>query len=72
MVYRFHTESPIVFEKSIKVTIEHGHGNHRSDNFYTAAYWYQSEPHKPFPQLPEVGTRIPRQFDTGGPTTGKP
>lgn len=72
MVYRFHSESPIAFTESIKVTIEHGHGNHRADNYYTVAYWYQSEPHKPFPTLPSLQERIPRQFDTGGPTTGKP
>lgn len=72
MVYRFHTDSPVPFEKSIKVTIESGHANHRADNFYTVAYWYQSEPHKPFAALPAVGERIPRQFDTGGPTMGKP
>jgi hypothetical protein len=72
MVYRFHTESPIAFEKDIKVTIEHGHGNHRSDNFFTTAYWYQTEPHRAFPPLPAAAERIPRQFDTGGPTTGRP
>jgi hypothetical protein len=72
MVYRFHTESPITFGKDIKVTIEHGHANHRSDNFFTTAYWYQSEPHREFPPLPAVADRIPRQFDTGGPTTGRP
>jgi len=72
MVYRFHTESPIAFEKSVRVTIEHGHANHRADNFYTVAYWYQSEPHKPFPALPPMSERLPRQFDTGGPTLGKP
>ena len=55
-----------------KVTIEHGHGNHRSDNFFTTAYWYQTEPHRAFPPLPAVSDRIPRQFDTGGPTTGRP
>ncbi|HJO38763.1 MAG: DUF2961 domain-containing protein [Vicinamibacterales bacterium] len=72
MVYRLHTESPITFEDSIKVTIEHGHGNHRADNFYTTAYWYQVEPHGAFPTLPEVADRIPRQFETGGPTMGRP
>lgn len=71
MVYRFHTESPIAFTRDIKVTIEHGHGNHRSDNFYTVAYWYQMEPHKVFPALPPVGDRIPRTFDTGGPSAGR-
>ena len=53
------------------MTIEHGHGNHRSDNFYTVAYWYQMEPHKTFPALPAVGDRIPRTFATGGPTAGR-
>jgi hypothetical protein len=47
-LYRWHIESPITFEKSIKVTIEHGHANHRSDNFYSTAYWYQTEPHAAF------------------------
>ncbi|MGA9986110.1 MAG: DUF2961 domain-containing protein, partial [Acidobacteriaceae bacterium] len=37
-LYRWHTEGPIAFEKSIRVTIEHGHANHRSDNFYSTAY----------------------------------
>ena len=72
MVYRLHTESPVVFHDSIKVTIEHGHGNHRADNFYTVAYWYQTEPHGAFPELPVVADRIPRQFETGGRTMGKP
>jgi D-arabinan exo alpha-(1,3)/(1,5)-arabinofuranosidase (non-reducing end) len=72
MVYRFHSDSPIAFQQNIKVTIEHGHANHRSDNFFTVAYWYQTEPHKTFPPLPPVAERIPRQFDTGGPTMGRP
>jgi len=72
MVYRLHTESPIAFEKDIRVTIEHGHANHRSDNFYTVAYWYQTEPHAELPLLPPVKERLPRQIDTGGPTTGAP
>jgi hypothetical protein len=65
-LYRWHTESPITFEKSIKVTIEHGHANHRSDNFYSTAYWYQTEPHANFPALPAVPDRIPRVFHVGG------
>ena len=65
-LYRWHTESPITFEKSIKVTIEHGHANHRADNFYSVAYWYQTEPHAPFPALPPAASRIPRVFHVGG------
>jgi hypothetical protein len=66
-VYRFHLDSPIPFSKSIKATIEHGHANHRSDNFYSVAYWYQAEPHAPFPSLPPVDQRIPTLQSVGGP-----
>ena len=65
-LYRWHTESPITFEQSIKVTIEHGHANHRSDSFFTTAYWYQTEPHAAFPPLPAAADRIPKVFDPGG------
>ena len=71
-LYRWHIESPITFEKSIKVTIEHGHANHRSDNFYSVAYWYQTEPHAPFPPLPPAPERIPKLFAVGGPGPAKP
>ena len=66
-VYRFHLDSPIPFTKSIKATIEHGHANGRSDNFFSVAYWYQTEPHAPFPQLPPVDDRLPRLHPVGGP-----
>ena len=66
-VYRFHLDSPITFTKSFKATIEHGHANARSDNFYSVAYWYQTEPHVPFPKLPSVEERIPKTFAVGGP-----
>ena len=48
-----------MFEKSIKVTIEHGHANHRSDDWSSTAYWYQTEPHKPFPEILPVEKRLP-------------
>jgi hypothetical protein len=65
-LYRWHTESPITFEKSIRVTIEHGHANHRADDFYSTAYWYQTEPHAAFPALPPAEARIPRVYAVGG------
>jgi hypothetical protein len=71
-VYRFHLDSPVPFEKSFKMTIEHGHANHRSDNFYTVAYWYQAGPHKLRKPLPSVADRIPKMVNVGGPTMGKP
>ena len=58
-LYRFHLDSPIPFSKSLRATIEHGHANDRADNFYSVAYWYQSEPHAPFPPLPGVDSRLP-------------
>ena len=61
-VYRFHLDSPIPFTKSLRATIEHGHANDRGDNFYSVAYWYQSEPHGTFPALPAVEMRLPRVF----------
>lgn len=59
-LYRFHIEDPICFDNSIRVTIEHGHANRRSDDYSSTAYWYQLEPHKPFPRLPSVEERLPR------------
>lgn len=66
-VYRFHLDSPIPFSKSIKATIEHGHANYRSDNYYSVAYWYQAEPHAPYPALPPVDDRLPKLQAVGGP-----
>jgi hypothetical protein len=66
-VYRFHLDAPIPFTRSIKATIEHGHANHRSDNFFSVAYWYQTEPHAAFPPLPPVDLRLPRLHPVGGP-----
>jgi len=59
-LYRFHVEDPVTFERSIRVTIEHGHANKRSDDYSSVAYWYQAEPHRTFSIL-LVEQRIPRQ-----------
>ena len=57
--YRFHITDPVRFEKSLKVTIEHGHANHLSDDWSSTAYWYQTLPTaKPITILP-VEERIP-------------
>lgn len=63
-VYRFHLPDPIPFFKSIRVTIEHGHANDRADYYSSVAYWYQTEPHKPFPPLPPVEKRLPFALET--------
>ena len=66
-VYRFHLDSPIPFTKSLRATIEHGQANHRSDNYFSVAYWYQTEPHAAFPALPALEDRVPRIYPVGGP-----
>jgi hypothetical protein len=58
-MYRFHIEDPVMFSKSIRVTIEHGHGNVHASDFSSVAYWYQTAPHAPFPPLPPVDARLP-------------
>ncbi len=71
-LYRWHLESPIAFEKSIRVTIEHGTANNRSDSFYSTAFWYQTEPHVAFPPLPAADDRVPKVFAVGGPSGAAP
>jgi len=63
--YVFHIENPVRFEKEIKVTIEHGHGNHLANEMSSVAYWYQAEPHKKFGILP-VEQRRPVKCTTTG------
>ncbi len=58
-VYRHHILDPIPFDKSIRVTVEHGHSNIRSDDYSSTAYWYQTEPHEAFTVIP-VDKRLPR------------
>ncbi|MBP3966008.1 glycoside hydrolase family 172 protein [Paenibacillus lignilyticus] len=55
--YRFMLEDPVYFEKSLRASMEHGHGNVLTLDLATVAYWYQSEPHKPYPKLPDRAGR---------------
>ena len=64
-VYRFHLDSPVTFTKSLRATIEHGHADDRADNYYSVAYWYQTEPHAAFPPLRPVEDRLPRLHPAG-------
>ncbi|GAB3267499.1 glycoside hydrolase family 172 protein [Arthrobacter pigmenti] len=57
-MYRFHVEDPVPFRRSIRVSIEHGHANRRSDDISSVAYWYQEPPHTPF-DLPPALERLP-------------
>jgi hypothetical protein len=56
--YRWHILDPIRFENDLKVTIQSlgwqsgGRYLHLRDDLASVAYWYQQEPHNPFPDLP--------------------
>ena len=61
-MYRFFVTDPIRFKESLLVTIESlpifvepGHPN----DYSSVAYWYQFEPHAPFPSLPPSEARQP-------------
>jgi hypothetical protein len=69
-VYRWHIPDPIVFNKSLRVEIEHkgsqsfpdGTGSgfiERDDLMSSVAFWYQIEPHKPWPAMPPASQRLP-------------
>ena len=60
-LYRFHIPDPVYFNQSIRVSIEHGHANSQSFDYSSTAYWYQTEPHLPFPALLPVQERLPRE-----------
>ncbi|HON50701.1 MAG TPA: DUF2961 domain-containing protein [Candidatus Sumerlaeota bacterium] len=54
--YRWHIPDPIRFKKSLRMTMRcHGYDvGDRSDDYSSVAFWYQKEPHAPFPKLPPV------------------
>ena len=51
--------------------MEHGHANHRADNFYSVCYWYQTTPYTDFPALPPAAERIPALKSVPGPGGAK-
>lgn len=58
-LYRFMIEDPVYFEKSLRFSIEHGHANNLTLDLSSVAYWYQTEPHKVFTPLLDIGLRQP-------------
>ncbi|MGN6247383.1 MAG: glycoside hydrolase family 172 protein [Ginsengibacter sp.] len=58
-MYRWHLTDPIRFEKDLKVTIQdlgwHPDGRYLplQDDIASTVFWYQTEPHNPFPPLPD-------------------
>jgi len=65
-LYRWHVLDPIRFERELKVTVQAlGWYQDRTfqpltDDIASVAYWYQAEPHAPFPALPGPEGRWPR------------
>ena len=58
-LYRWHIMDPVRFEKDLKVTIQAlgwrsgGRYLPLQDDISSSAFWYQAEPHAPFPKLPD-------------------
>jgi len=68
--YRFHLTDPVPFSESLRVEIEHKGAQRfpngersgfieRDDLISSVAFWYQTEPHKPWPALPPGPERLP-------------
>jgi hypothetical protein len=71
-LYRWHADNPVTFTRYLKHTMEHGHADDRADNFFSVAYWYQSEPYTDFPPLPPAAARIPNLKAVPGPGGAQP
>jgi hypothetical protein len=58
-LYRWHIMDPIRFEQDLKVTMQAlgwrsgGRYLPLQDDISSTAFWYQTEPHAPFPKLPD-------------------
>src|SRR5690606_34399872 len=63
--YVHHLENPVRFTKEIKVTIEHGHGNHLANEMSSVAYWYADAPTQVV-DPPPVAQRMPVLQDNQG------
>jgi hypothetical protein len=62
-LYRFHVHDPVFFKKDLKVTMQalgwRGEGRYLAlqDDISSVAYWYQTMPHSPFPEIPPRNLR---------------
>jgi hypothetical protein len=69
-VYRWHIPDPVMFDKSLRVEIEHkgvtfnpdgtvkSGFEERADDFSSVAFWYQTEPHQQYPEMPRGYDRL--------------
>ena len=73
--YRWHIPDPVTFQKSLRAEIEHKGSQtfpdgkvdgfiERDDLMSSVAFWYQVEPHKPWPELPPGKDRLPFREQT--------
>ncbi len=57
-MYRWHITDPIRFEKDLRITIQDLGWRHdgrylpQQSDISSVAFWYQTEPHAPYPKLP--------------------
>lgn len=63
--YRWHMCDPIFFDEELRVTVQqigvsYGGLFERQDDLSSVAYWYQREPHQPFPAMAGREARRPR------------
>lgn len=75
-VYRWHIPDPVMFDKSLKLEIEHkgvtfnpdgsvkSGFEERADDFSSVAFWYQTEPHQPYPEMPRGYARLYYEYST--------
>lgn len=65
-LYRWHIPDPIHFNEKLRVTVQalgwYPTGKYQplTDDIASVAYWYQTLPTSPFPDWPDLYTRIPR------------
>lgn len=65
-LYRWHVFDSIGFARDLKVTVQalgiwpHNRFEPRTDDIASVAYWYQDEPHSPFPALAPLPRRWSR------------
>ena len=65
-LYRWHLMDPICFQEDLRLTIQalgwwpNGRFQPLADDIASVAYWYQREPHRPFPAFPVLPERWPR------------
>jgi len=68
--YRWHIPDPVPFTRSLRVELEHKGSQtfpdgkvdgfiERDDLMSSVAFWYQTEPHQPWPALPAGPERLP-------------